>query len=593
MAAPASQPLTSFGSYRILRRIARGGMAEVYLAVKGGPGGVEKVVVLKRILPELSEVDEFVQVFLDEARIAARLDHPNIAHIYDLGESQSQYYLAMEYLPGDDLASVIQQCQRSQKLAPIEFAAEVVASACAGLHFAHTLVDGSGRPLNVVHRDVSPSNVVVTYLGEVKVIDFGIARAESNLVRTGAGKPKGKTLYMSPEQASGQPLDRRSDVFSIGIVLHELLTTRRLFRRPTEDETLQAVLADRIDAPSALRPEIPAELDRICMKALARPLHERYQSAEALGADLVAFLTSRRFARGPAAIADFMGALFPPERKLKKIRVGQGGLPEGGADRTPTIAPGYEGLTPIRTEPRLVSLPPIAAEQSVPTPSPVATGAALPVAAAPAPPAAARAPRPWARWIVAGTAVGLSAAGFAIGALWSRKEEAPRPPAPVTVPVKVVAQTPAPPLPVAGLTLSGLPPGVSVAVDGHPVKDPTAELYLEAGSHQVVVIGAGFAWSAPVELAAGEKRTLQMVMGRQPAQPTQPVAKGYVEVLCQPWCEIEVDGRTTGRTSPARLGLNPGAHRLRCINPALGTAKDQDVVVEVDTAQRVVFNLEE
>ena len=514
MAAPASQPLTSFGSYRILRRLARGGMAEVYLAVKGGPGGVEKVVVLKRILPELSEVDEFVQVFLDEARIAARLDHPNIAHIYDLGETAAQYYLAMEYLPGDDLASVIQQCKRTGKLPPIEFAAEVVAAACAGLHFAHTLVDGSGRPLNVVHRDVSPSNVVVTYLGEVKVIDFGIARSESNLVRTGAGKPKGKAQYMSPEQALARPLDCRSDVFSIGIVLHELLTTRRLFRRPTEDETTQAVLAGPMEAPSALRPEVPRELDRICMKALARPLDERYPSAGALGADLVTFLNARRCARGPAAIAGFMGTLFPPERKLKKIRVGQGGLPaEGDADRTPSSAPGYEGLTPLRTEPRLISLPPPAAEQGVPPPPPVAAAAAPPVAAAASPPVAARARRAWTRWIAAGSAVGLSVAGFATGALWSREEEAPLPPAPV----EVVAMTPAPPLPVAELKLIGLPAGVTVTIDGRPVKDPGAELSLEAGSHQVVVTGAGFAGSATVELTAGERRTLQMVMGRQPS----------------------------------------------------------------------------
>jgi len=582
MAAPASQPLASFGSYRILRRLARGGMAEVYLAVKGGPGGVEKVVVLKRILPELSEVDEFVRVFLDEARIAARLDHPNIAHIYDLGESQSQYYLAMEYLPGDDLASVIQQCQRAGKLPPIEFAAEVVAAACAGLHFAHTLVDASGRPLNVVHRDVSPSNVVVTYLGEVKVIDFGIARAESNLVRTGAGKPKGKTLYMSPEQASGKPMDRRSDVFSIGIVLHELLTTKRLFRRPTEEETTQAVLSGPLDAPSALRPEVPPELDQICMKALARPIHERYQSAEALGADLVSFLTARRCARGPAAIADFMGALFPPERKLKKIRVGQGGVPDGGADRTPTIAPGYEGLTPLRTEPHVVPLPPPAAEPAVPPPPPPAAAAA--------PPVAARAPRAWTRWIAAASVVGLSAAGFAIGALWSRREEAPPPPEWMEVAVAPPAAEAPPPLPVAELKLIGLPAGVTVAIDGQPVKDPESELYLEAGSHQVVVAGAGFTGNATVELAAGEKRTLQMMTGHQPGQPAP---KGYVEVFCEPWCEIEVDGRKTGRTSPAKLGLSPGVHRLRCINPPLGMAKDQDVVVEVDASRRVEVNLQE
>jgi hypothetical protein len=185
--------------------------------------------------------------------------------------------------------------------------------------------------------------------------------------------------------------------------------------------------------------------------------------------------------------------------------------------------------------------------------------------------------------------VGLSVAGFAIGALWSREEEAPLPPALVDV----VAATPAPPLPVAELQLVGLPAGVTVTIDGNPVRDPWEALYLEAGSHQVVVTGAGFAGNATVALTAGERRTLQMVMGRQPAQPVQLVPEGHVEVLCQPWCEIEVDGRKTGRTSPARLGLSPGPHRIRCTNSALGTAKEQDVVVEADASRRLEINLKE
>jgi hypothetical protein len=195
--------------------------------------------------------------------------------------------------------------------------------------------------------------------------------------------------------------------------------------------------------------------------------------------------------------------------------------------------------------------------------------------------------------------VGLSVAAFATGALWSREEKAPLPPAQVEVvtmtpatpqtpaPVEVVATTPAPSLPVAELKLVGLPAGVTVTIDGRPVKDPGAELYLEAGSHQVVVTAGGFAGSATVELTAGERRTLQMVMARQPSP------KGSVEVLCQPWCEIEVNGHKTGRLSPATLDLSPGLHRLRCVNPALGIAKDQDVLVEVGTSRRVVVNLKE
>jgi serine/threonine protein kinase len=347
---PASPLLGAFGNYRLLRKIARGGMAEVFLALLTSKAKFEKMVVLKRVLPELAENDEFVGSFLDEARLAARLDHPNIARVYDLGEVDGQFYLAMEYLAGEDLASVIQQCRRAGTLPPFDVVAEIGREIAEGLAFAHAAIDVQGKPLGVVHRDVSPSNVVATYQGEVKLIDFGIARAESNLIRTGGGKPKGKVQYMAPEQAAGGKVDARSDIFSAGVVLHELVTTQRLFRRGSDKETHEAVLAADCKPPSALRAGTPAELDRICGKALARDPEARYPTAAEMATDLAKLCGELSRERAEPRIAAFLTSLFPPERSAKKIRLAQGmPMKEHEADVTPVLS--FDGFTPIRTNP--------------------------------------------------------------------------------------------------------------------------------------------------------------------------------------------------------------------------------------------------
>ena len=238
-----------FGRYRLIRRIAQGGMAQIFLAVQRGPHGFEKVAVLKVILPELCANDDFVQMFLDEARIAANLDHNNVVRVYDFGEISGRYYIAMEHLPGEDLASILQAARRVKRQLPVEVAVDFVIGAATGLHFAHDLKDSKGKPLNIVHRDVSPSNVLVTYHGTVKLVDFGIARAESNITKTEAGTLKGKVAYVSPEQAMGEQIDRRSDIFALGVVLHELLTGARHFKRESDLATLQAVASAPILPP--------------------------------------------------------------------------------------------------------------------------------------------------------------------------------------------------------------------------------------------------------------------------------------------------------------------------------------------------------
>jgi eukaryotic-like serine/threonine-protein kinase len=349
-----------FGKYQLLRKIAKGGMAQLYLAIQRGPHGFEKVLVLKCVLPELCQGQEFVQMFLDEARLAAHLDHDNIVRVYDFGEVKGQYFLAMEYLPGEDLASMLQTCRRGGRQLPLELVADIVIGAARGLHFAHGLSDARGRPLNIVHRDVSPSNIIVTYHGTVKLVDFGIARAETNVIKTAAGTLKGKFMYLSPEQAAGDAVDRRSDVFALGTVVYELLTGVRIFKRDSDLATMEAVLRAPIMPPSEHRLDLPKELDRIVMKALSRDLGTRYQSAAELAEDLSRFLVDRGYVRSEEALADFLTELFGEERRAGKLQVAQATLPDPDASiqRTPSLLRDLpSGLSPIRSESEVSIVP--------------------------------------------------------------------------------------------------------------------------------------------------------------------------------------------------------------------------------------------
>ncbi|MBL9039185.1 MAG: serine/threonine protein kinase, partial [Archangium sp.] len=230
----AQGPIQQYGKYFLVRKLAEGGMAEIFLAKQLGVEGFEKNVVVKRMLAHLSGRPDFVTMFLDEARLAASLSHPNIVQILDLGFEAGCYFIAMEYLAGEDMSAIIRTCASRRSLVPLPIALRIVADAARGLHFAHTVTDANGRPMNIVHRDVSPSNVFVTYTGQVKVLDFGIARAESRVSTTKAGVVKGKYQYMSPEQAAALPVDGRSDVYSLGVCLYEAVTNTRPFARDTD-----------------------------------------------------------------------------------------------------------------------------------------------------------------------------------------------------------------------------------------------------------------------------------------------------------------------------------------------------------------------
>ena len=278
-----------FGKYLLVGEIAVGGMAEVFLAVHKGVEGFIKVVVIKRVLPHLTSNPDFVRMFIDEARLAARLEHPNIVRTYEFGEVDGQYFTAMEYLPGEDLGKTLKNLAISKQRMPVHVATGIASQLCGGLNFAHQFTDIDGHPLNLVHRDINPANIIITYGGEVKIIDFGVAKANTN-GRTLTGTIKGKVSYMPPEQVLGREVDHRADVFSAGVVLWEMLTGRPLFLRNSEAATLYAIMNAPIHAPSRFRTDVSQDLDRIVARALARRPADRFENAEEMGHALDDFM---------------------------------------------------------------------------------------------------------------------------------------------------------------------------------------------------------------------------------------------------------------------------------------------------------------
>jgi serine/threonine-protein kinase len=281
-----------YGRYCLIERIGRGGMAEVFRAVAEGVEGFRRVFVIKRLRPEKSASVELTRMFVDEARLSAILHHPNIVQVYDFGQINGTYFLAMEYLRGKDLAAVMKALRAVKSAVQPPIAAHIAHQVATGLHYAHTLSRMDGRKLSVVHRDVTPSNIMLQRTGAVKVLDFGIAQATNfaRQVETGGGRVKGKLAYLSPEQVRLEELDARSDVFALGVVLWEMLTGQRLFSAENEVLTMRAVLGLAIPAPSSKRPGVPPALDAIVARALERDRDKRYASAGDLAEDLERFL---------------------------------------------------------------------------------------------------------------------------------------------------------------------------------------------------------------------------------------------------------------------------------------------------------------
>jgi hypothetical protein len=315
---------TVVGKYTLLARVASGGMGEIFVARQSGAGGFEKQVVIKRLLPHLAEDVNFVAMLLDEARIAARLSHPNVCQVHELGEADGNYYIAMEHLEGVPASMMLRRARKAGEVVPLPIAAAILRQACDGLHHAHELTDGDGKPIGLVHRDVSPSNLFVTVPGAVKLLDFGVAKSKDALARTHTGALKGKYAYMSPEQVLGKEVDRRSDLFALGTVYFELLTCRRLFWRDSEYQMFQAIVEDPLPPVTAYRADVPPEVAAILGRALSRDPAERFATAAELGAAVEAAMARHGGLASNRELADYLGQGFADDLAAARQMVHDG-----------------------------------------------------------------------------------------------------------------------------------------------------------------------------------------------------------------------------------------------------------------------------
>jgi serine/threonine-protein kinase len=481
----------------VIGRLAVGGMAEILIGALAGAAGFTRAVVIKRVLPKHARRADFRKMFVDEARIVSGLRHANVVDVLELGEEQDALYLVMEYLAGESLDVVLRRLAHAGERMPPAIAAHVVAEACAGLHAAHELRDADGMPKHVVHRDVSPHNLLVSYDGGVKVIDFGIAKAIDRETKTETGTLKGKLGYMSPEQIDGAQVDRRTDVFALGIVFWEALTGRRLFSRPSQLEIVKAICFAPIPSPREWDPAVDPELDRIAMKALARDLGERYATAAEMRRDLIAAL---RALDPEAAAGEQLGQMISrhfgdrieaKREMLRRIASGSevsavaGALEIDDLDdlAEPEHAPQRHSH---RSSRRWIGL--------------AALGSAIAIAAA----------------IAVATGGASSERGAAVGSS-AHAHDPDRHPEPDPGPATVASEdTPPTARATITVTVDTVPGGASILVDGAPRGTSPAVIALPRGegTHEVEVELAGFLGARELIDAAVDQR-LRIVLERE------------------------------------------------------------------------------
>ncbi|HET6465896.1 MAG TPA: serine/threonine-protein kinase [Nitrospiria bacterium] len=356
-----------YGKYLLIDKVGTGGMAELFMAKQTGLKGFEKVMAIKRILPHLTEDAEFISMFINEAKLAALLTHQNIVQIFDLGHVENSYFIAMEYVMGKDLRTILQRAKALNLPMSIGHAMLIITKVCAGLDYAHRKKDLAGRDLNIVHRDVSPQNILVSYEGEVKLVDFGIAKAASQSSETRTGILKGKLSYMAPEQAWGRAVDRRADIFAVGILLFELLTGHKLFKGDNDFNTLEKVREAKVEpTPTSLNKQVAPELEAIILKALAREPDNRFQSASELQTALEDHMSNKGYDFSAVRLAQYLQNLFQHdiEQDSHRFQVATGAAAAVGlADQSTVVRPRHSAdaapeTTPSRPSGRFRTPPP-------------------------------------------------------------------------------------------------------------------------------------------------------------------------------------------------------------------------------------------
>lgn len=306
---------TRFGKYRLLQRLAVGGMAQLYIAAIDGPDGFSKLCVVKRILPEYSNLPDFARMFVTEAKVAALLNHPQIVQVFDFGRVGDDYYIAMEYVDGASLDDLMTRAPEAGVTLGVRAAVNIGMQLCEALAYAHTATLPNGQSLNLVHRDVTPGNVLISHSGIVKLTDFGIVRVTQDDRYTAVGVVKGKFAYASPEQIRSEPLDKRSDIFALGIILYEISTGCWLFRRPEAAATIMAVSEAQVRPPTSIAADYPPQLERILLKALSKSPGDRYADARELLSDLEGFRNSQNWTSGSRELESLMHQVFPNGRR--------------------------------------------------------------------------------------------------------------------------------------------------------------------------------------------------------------------------------------------------------------------------------------
>lgn len=548
-----------YGRYELLGRIAYGGMAEIFLA-RESHVSAQRLLVIKRVLPHVAEDRHFVDMFVDEARLAMQLNHPNICHVYSFGEQDGTWYIAMEWVNGKPLSKIIKHAREAGGL-PIPIALKIVAQVAEALDYAHRACDATGEPLGIVHRDVSPQNIMVSYDGIVKLLDFGIAKATSHSTHTEAGVIKGKFAYMSPQQCVGEPIDARADIFALGVCLFEALTGKNPFRRKTEFDTMTRIVGDPTPSIRARRAEIPEEVEQIVETALMKQPERRYQSAGDMQLALESVLPKLGVLVNASRVGEYVARLFGDEVR------------EGPAlDMRVSIVPAATGADDSKEDP---------------SPPRVRPAGSTELDAEAIPPALA-APRKshgalglLAVVAVLGALVGLAGIGSALAwfLLVPRGEGPPLATDHEAGPQVVAAADPAPPpsppqaaeAAPGAVFIDSVPPGAVIVFGnrGHAGTTPLEIGIVQPGTYDVRLTLEGHAdWTGQVQVAAGQRAALhaQLVREERPRERPAVGPPGELSLNTQPWSRVYLGSRLLGTTPLGRVSVPSGTVRLRLVD---------------------------